>query len=533
MATGAEVLVEALAGKGVTKLFSVVGNQLNDILMAAHSAGIEVVACRHEGTACLAAEAYARTSGGLAVCLVIPGPGVSNALTGLLEAQTNCAPVLLLTVRQPSRRPRRDYSTVFHGLDQVAACTPFTRYAGSVRSAHELGIALQHAFSVLEAPRPQPAFLELDLAVMQGQAEPYMALPPRAAVPVDLSALERAADLLVGARRCVVVAGRAVHTGNASPHLRALAEALGAPVVTTTFGKGVIPDDHPLHIGTLYEPEVRELMAGADLVLSVGVRFTQFDTADWTLAIGAPLVQLDPESEQVNSEYEATVGVVGDLAVSLAGLLDHVGRRARGQEWPPALLAELAARRDAKVPTMVRELSRFADERTIFAVDVHEAGYPAIEYLDVRRPEAFLCSGVSYTLGYGIPAAIGAKLARPDARVIAYCGDGGLVTSSQELATVAKYAFDITFVVIDDGGYGTIRHKQLEQYGVCVGADLANPDFGDLASAFGMEHWVVEDLADVGQVLDKAVALDEAVVIEIDKQLLVAPSGSASEKGPK
>ena len=516
--TGADAFAHWLRAQGVELVFSVMGNQVNDIAFALQRVAIRLVTCRHEGTATMMAEAYARSSRRIAMVLVIPGPGVSNTASGLLEAQMTASPVLVVSVRQPTRFPGRPADTLFHGLEHCQFAQALTGFCATIACASDFDIHLRQALQTLGGGRPRPVFLEFSVDFLRGELDasalqswPVIACAPKAGL------LQDAARLIGSAQRVLIIAGRAVIATGAEDPLLELAEHLQAPVLTTTLGKGAFPERHALYLGKLYEPACRELIAEADLVIAIGTRFSQVDTDDWRTPLSAPLIQIDPDLEQFNSVYACDVALCGDLTQALEGLRGLLAPA--NSAWRLAALSRDVGHLRGPAPLIASLLHELLHPGDIIAVDVHEQGYPLVEHLLLDQ-QTFLFSGTSLCLGYGIPAAIGARLAHAQGRVVAFCGDGGFLMSSCELATVAHYGLAIVFVIVNDQAFGTIKNHQLAHFGATAGVELTNPDFATLTHSFGFEYRAINRLEDLHSGLCWALGQSKPSVIEIDKALL-------------
>lgn len=519
--SGATAMAEALKIHQVEKAFAVVGNQINDLVIALDKVGIEIITCRHEGNAAMMAEAYARSSGHIGVVLTIPGPGVANALVGLLEAYTACTPLLLLTAVQPSRSQPSPHDKLFHGMDHVAVTRPMAGHSATIASRLDFEVEMKRSFATLKAGRPKPVLLELDMGWMK-QTHIYdltsVEAPPQTQFrPEDI---QHMALMVSESRRGVIVGGRGILAAKAGPAFQALVERLNMPVLTTTLGKGALSERHPLHMGKLYEPCCRHLLADADLVVAIGCRFSQVDTDDWNIPLdGVPIIHMDADKAVFNNEYRASISASGDLSVMMNKMRDLVPPNKSSAWRISEIQAQTVADRSPR-PFMAECFNELLQEEDTLVVDVHEQGYPMVEHFEARRGERFLFPGLSLALGYGIPAAIGARFAQSSGRVICFSGDGGFMMSCQELATVAKYGLDILFVIVDDAAYGTIKSNQTKNHGVSIGVDIENPDFELLARSFGFPWWKVESLRTLPVQMRAALEMSGPRVLVVPKSLL-------------
>ena len=363
--------------------------------------------------------------------------------------------------------------------------------------------------------------LEFPQDVMTAQvtaAVPQRVHRSRAPAPEE-GDLRAAAELIEGARRPLLFAGGGAAA--AADELRTLDEKLEAPVMVSRRGKGVLREDHPLALCDVRGYLARQAMAEADCTIAVGCRFTSIDTAYWSCEFPRPLVQLDPEPSEIGREYPCDAGVAGDLAQSLSGLCGRVSEQ-RGR-WTSKLQA-WRKRFESQPPLpLLPEIRRGLPEDGIVAVDVdvdvdvHGIGYSAFAEYPVYDPTTFIYPCIGVSLGHAFPAALGAKIARPDRPVVCFSGDGGFLMGSYELATAVRYGINVVTVVVVDDALSAIKgaqHKQFE--GRPIDTELHNPDFVALARAFGVKAKRVDyPEADFEQVLRGALEVEGPVLIEV------------------
>jgi acetolactate synthase-1/2/3 large subunit len=467
------------------------------------------------------AEAYARRSGKIGVVLTIPGPGLTNALTGLLEAYSACTSLLLVTAIQPSRSQPLPHDKLFHGLDHVSVSRPISGHSASIASRLDFEVEMKRSFATLEAGRPRPVMLEIDIAWMRRKDDfEFQALEPvRPEVPRQED-LDRVATLISQSRRGLIIGGRGVLAGKADGPFAILAERLNMPVLTTTLGKGAISEHHRLHMGKLYESCCRQLISDADLIIAVGCRFSQVDTDDWQIPMeSTTLIHIDAEGKVLHNEYRADVALVADLRLFLEALTPLLDFK-KDQSWAlDKVSAQVTADR-GQAPFLVACFNEILNKEDTIIVDVHEEGYPMVEHMRMHQGTNFLFPGLSLTLGYGIPAAIGARFAAEQGQVVCFCGDGGFLMSCQELATVAKYNLDILFVVVDDSAYGTIKKTQTITHGKAIGVDIKNPRFDLFVQSFGFTYREVDSLLKVPALIRHTLSESGPRVLVIPKKLL-------------
>jgi len=520
---GGDLLIECLKAQGVRCVFGMPGTQniqIYDSLLRCGAGVIDHYLVRHEYAATIMADGYARSTGEVGVALTVPGPGASNASTGLLEAFTDCVPVLLITGQSESRFYHRHPSKMFHGLDQMSFFESITKYCAIARTVEDIPRVVTEAFRAMRSGRPGPAMLEFPQDVIIGEGE--VPVPPRVERgddgEPDTTALSWAAQRLREAERPILLAGSAVISGDACTELRGLAEKLKAPVVVTRLGKGALREDHPLALRDIRGFLGSEALKVADCALAVGCRFTSIDTRQWSLELPSPLIQLDPDEREIGLEYSCETGIAGDLKTSLRALTEQVETGGTA-EWEAALQG-LRAQFEAQPPLpLLPDIREVLPDDGILSVDVHGIGYSTFAEFPVLEPRRFIYPCIGVSLGHAFPAALGAKIAHPDKSVVCFSGDGGFLMGSCELATAVRYGINVVAIVVNDGRLTAIKGAQRR---ACeertIDTDLCNPDFTALARSFGAWAECVEDLNRFKGVLEAALAAGRPAVIEVQLQ---------------
>ncbi|MSS69954.1 MAG: thiamine pyrophosphate-binding protein [Candidatus Latescibacteria bacterium] len=516
--TGGEILIACLKAQGVRCLFGMPGTQNIGLYEAVRRQDvIRSVLIRNEQAATLMADGYARAGGDVGVALTVPGPGASNASTGLGEAYTDRSPVLLITGGVDTRFEGRDRGKMFHGLDQATFFKPITKYYACPQTVADIPEAVAGAFRAMRAYRPGPAVLEFPPDVVSAEGE--ASIPPRVEAlspspsEADLRAALRA---LQAAARPVILAGGGILAAGASADLVRLAEALNAPVVTTRLGKGAIPEDHPLFLGHIRGRSGQQVVAQADATLAVGCRFTQIDTSGWTMQIPKPLIQIDADPEEIGKEYPADVGVAGDLRQALSQLTERLDPGVPRPGWASALSPIREGARN-RPPLLVMDVLRQVLPRdAVVSVDVTTVGYRAFDEFPIYEPRTFLYPCHYVNLGYAFPAALGAKLARPDRAVVSVSGDGGFLMTAYELMTAVQYRIPVVAVVINDNCLSAIKGIQDKTYdGHAIDVEMQNPDYVRFAEAFGCRGLRASTPEALGSAVREAVQADGPTLIEV------------------
>ena len=518
--TGAHALTGALAAHGVELVWGIPGTHNLDLYAALAPAGIRHAPARHEQGAAFAADGFARSTGRVGVCLTTSGPGVLNAATAMAQAWSDSVPVLLVSAGLPVRHPSRGNGYLHETKDIKGTIEGIVSYSHRVMSVEEIPTAVAQAFGAMRSGRPRPVHLEVPCDVLAETAaiEPVEPVSVAGAA-ADGAALEQAAERLTGARRpAMIVGGGAL---SASAAVRAVADRLGAPVVTTFNGKGALPSSHPLCVGTgLHHRTVRELVADSDAVLVVGSELAPADLWDGPLAMGARLIRIDVDPAQVLTNAHPDIALVGDAGETLERLLalsapsDGDGW-ARAEGWRERMSEEIRAE-SAPWEWVLAPLADALDERGVLAGDsAMVCYYGAAGRLPGQRPRCFLYPTGYGTLGYGLPAGIGAKLARPDDPVVVLIGDGGIMFTVGELAAAAQLGLALPVIVVDNAGYGEIRTEMRERGDEPVAVDIPSPDFPSLARALGCHGRPIADAEDLSSALSHALETDRPTVLHV------------------
>ena len=524
--TGGEWVVEALRAEGVRHAFGIPGIHnlaIYDALL--RQADITHVVARHEAGAGFMADGYARASGRPGVVLVTTGPGLTYALTPLVEAYAGSQPLLLVASDIPSALIGQGVGALHEVPNQIDCLRPVCRWAETLGAGRDIPGAVQGAFHLFRTGRPGPIALSIPTDLLTARVEAQLTPPGQGRrPPCDVRLLEAAAGHLRGARRPLLIAGGGVVAAEAGGELLALARRLGAPVITTVMGRGTLPETHPLWLGVLPNKRATQpALEAADVVLAVGCRFAHRSTRGILLNLEfrpeQALIHLDLDPTVIGKLNRPTLGIVGDARDGLAGLLAILGPGAPRAEWDWSRLAgERVARSPRYTETIDRLLRILRDALPADAIVVSDQtgiNYWMEWHFPVLAPRTFLYPVGSATLGYAVPAAIGAKVARPERAVVAVAGDGGFLYSVNELATAVKYELPIVFLVLNDRRYGAIKWLQEAIFGRWGEADLANPDFPALARAFGAAGERADDLDALAPALGKALAHPGPALLEL------------------
>ena len=516
---GGDILIECLKAQGVSAVFGMPGTQnvhIYDSLLRRGSGSINHFLVRHEYAATQMADGFARATGDVGVAITVPGPGASNASTGILEAFTDCVPVLLITGQSHSDSYSRHPSKMFHGLDQMRFFEPITKYCAIAHTVSEIPIVVENAFKAMRNGRPGPTVLEFPMDVTTGDGE--VRIPSRVEredlPPPDNSALSQAVDTIRNAKLPLIFAGSAVIHANARNELRLLVEKLKAPVIVSRCAKGALSEDHPLALQICYGFLGQEALKHADCLIGIGPRFTSIDTRSWSMKLPQPFIQIDEDENEIGREYPCEIGVVGDLKLTLQALIEDISTDQNG--WDN-VLPQLRAKFDTQ-PSLpvIHELQDVLPRDTIYSIDVHSLGYASFAEFPIYDPRTFLYPNIGVALGYAYPAAIGAKVAYPERPVVCFSGDGGFLMGAMEMATAMKYGINVVAIVVNDDALSAIKGSQLKGFdGRTIDTDLHNPDFVEFAQSFGAYARKVENLEDFKPILRDALAAEKPALIEV------------------
>ena len=518
----AEAIVASLVAHGVTDVFGIPGTHNLPVYDHLPASPIRHITPRHEQGAGYAADAYARATGGPGVCLTTTGPGVTNIMTAVATAHHDSVPLLLLSPGMPTGIDGGDTGFLHEVKAQSQAVDAIARSVRA-RTARDAVQAVADAFESFASSRPRPWHVEIPLDILNCSEEldpvPAVAAPRRP--QPDDAALEAAAAALVGAQApCMLLGGGAVDAGGQAV---ALAERLGAMVITTVRGKGTVPESHPLSLGaSLRLAAARRAACAADVVLAVGTELSESELWVRELPLSGTLIRVDIDSDQLQKNAPATIVVHADAEPALEGLLrllsSSVAARPRGAELAAAR-AQIQAEADldgAPFKPLHDALRRVLDRDAIVVGDSAQAVYyGTVHQLPAELPRRLLYPVGFATLGYTMPGAIGAKLACPETQVVGITGDGGLMFTLPELATAVELALPLPIIVVNNGGYGEIRDEMVRRGAEPLGVDLVAPDFVRVAEAFGARGMRLDNADQLAPVVEQALGAAGPTVVEI------------------
>lgn len=520
--TCGQAAIALLEQYGVDTVFGIPGVHTLDFYRGLADSSIRHVGVRHEQGAGFMADGFARASGRPGVCCVITGPGVLNAATPIGQAFSDSIPVLMLSSVNASDDLGRSRGRLHEITDQQAAIAPLVSASYSLRAASELPSAFADAFDRFAGQRPRPVHIELPLDLLAAPAARIETPGPSAARPAPSpDAIAAAAKLMRAAKRPLLLAGGG--TVDCAPAVRRIAEQLGAAVVLTTAGKGVVPDDHPLCVGaTLAMKATQKLLASADVVVAAGTELAETDSWVDRLEIRGKLIRIDIDARTIARDYPATVAILADAGQALPTLAAALDGKAAAGRIPAEELDRVRetnlsdwAPLQMKHRKVLDALRAALPEDGMVATDMTQIAYTGNYYFPMSQPRCWFHPVGFGTLGYALPAAIGAKLARPESACVAVAGDAGFLFTVQELATAVELKLPVAILLWNNDALGQIAGDMVNRGIPEIAVKPRNPDFQMLAKAFGAHAARPASAAQLEKALADAFVADGPTLIEV------------------
>lgn len=511
--TAGRAVLETIRAYGVTAIFGIPGTHNLELYRPLADLGIRAVTNRHEQGSGYGADGWAQQTGLPGVVITTSGPGLQNAMSAIGTAFCESRPMIVLSPGVPLGAEFADVGTLHETKDATAMVGAIAEWSRRVQSAAEAVEAVHDAFTLFRTGRPRPVHIEIPLDVLEAPARVPFAersarpAPDRAAG--DPASLAEAAHLLASARTPVIVAGGGAT--DAAHEVTALAERLGAPVLTTLNGKGVVDERHPLSLGSnLRLAAARAVAEEADVLLVIGSKLGEAELWAPRLEARGAVVRIDISPSQLDKNLTATVGITGDAAAVLDALLSTLPAEIRSPRDLAAERSAIDAEMRETAPDAVALAELIAEALpadAIVAGDSSQIVYMALgSVLQAQHPHSLLYTPTYATLGYGLPAAIGARVASASHPVVTVIGDGALMFCVNELVTAVEQRLDVTIVCVDNGGYAEIRQNEVDRGMTPVGVDLVQPDWAALATAFGATGRRVDRREDIVTSIRDAIA---------------------------
>ncbi len=548
--TGAEIVWATLVGEGVTTVFGYPGGAILPVYDALRKFPIHHVLVRHEQGAAHMADGYSRASGKVGVAMATSGPGATNLVTGIATAMLDSIPMVCITGNVSSKVLGTD---AFQEVDITGITLPVTKHNFLVNKTEDIAHAIRYAFQIAVSGRPGPVLVDITKDAQQGTAIfDFEAAKPRAYRPhpmlhVEENGLKHAAELIKNAKRPVILAGHGISESGAMEQVQTLAERAQIPVALTLLGLGNFPASHPLNLGMMGmhgESWVNNAIQDADLLIACGMRFDDRVTGTpSTYALKAKKIHIEVDPAEVNKNVKVDVALVGDLRAVLEELLPRIAGR-DGSAWLKTIESSKGAVsvRDIKnlpdsghlyAAHVMHDLWRITGGNAIVATDVGQHQMWEAQYFHHETPRSLVTSGGLGTMGFALPAAIGAKMACPDKEVWVIAGDGGFQMTASELSTIVQEKLNINIAVINNGYLGMVRQWQEFFYESNYEATpLVSPDFVKLADAHGIAGRAVTTRAEVADAVNEARKTDGPFLLNFmvekeDSVYPMIPAGSA------
>lgn len=544
--TGAQILWETLVREGVEVIFGYPGGANLPIYDAMGQFPIHHVLTRHEQGASHMADGFARASGKVGTALATSGPGATNLVTGIATAQLDSSPVVFITGQVISKLIGYD---AFQEIDVTGITLPITKHNYLVTSAREISHAVREAFYIAGSGRPGPVLLDITKDAQQASIEweydgsPIHLRGYRPDLRPISKDIERAMDLIHSAKRPLILAGRGVLLSGAMQELREFAELTQTPVAMTLLGLSGLPSTHPLNLGMMGmhgEAWVNNCIQEADLLLAFGMRFDDRVTGNLkTYALDAKKIHIDIDPSEINKNVKVDQPLIGDLRETLRTLLVNVEacKCYDHSEWLAHITdmkGDSAVRDILNVPDtghlyaahVINDLSNMTEGKATIVTDVGQHQMWTAQYYRFQNPGGLITSGGLGTMGFGLPAGIGAKFARPDSDVWVIAGDGGFQMTAAELSTAAQEGIKVNVAIINNGYLGMVRQWQEFFYDKRYAATpMKSPDFVKLTEAHGLTGMRVEHRSEVQNAIRKAQETEGTVVIDfrVEKEDSVYP----------
>ena len=549
---GAKALVKALERQGVKETFGIIGGSIMPVFDEFLESGIRHITMRHEQGAAHAADGYARVSGRPGVAITTSGPGATNLVTGIANAYMDSSPIVAITGQVPTYMVGK---MAFQETDIIGVTKPITKWNYQIREAKEVPKAVKMAFRIASLPRTGPVLLDFPKDSQTGEAEmdfdvdveqlitPFR--PPKLdACPEEV---KKAVDMILSAERPAFIVGGGVVASGAGDEVLAIAEHLLIPIMTTFMGKGAVPENHPLYVGNLGmhgKVAANKLLPETDLIIAVGMRWSDRTVSEFeNFAPEAKIIHIDIDPREVGKNVKVDLGIIGDAKRVLASIRREILKRAQKREdWPwLRKVKEFKERYKEELPEIdgdylrppeiLRELRKLLPADAIVATEVGQNQMWTALYFPILKPRTFVTSGGLGTMGFGFPAAIGAKVAKPESVVVDIAGDGSFMMSERELATAVSENIPVVVLILNNSSLGMVAQWQRMFFGRrYVGTYIRNPDFEKLARVYGANGFRAETMDELVKAVREGMSSDVPTVIDVpihpeDDVLPMVPPG--------
>ena len=521
----ADLLVECLQEEGVEYIFGIPGEENLAVMNAIDQSPIKFITTRHEQGAAFMADVYGRLTGKAGVCLATLGPGATNLVTGVADADSDGAPLVAITGQVGTERM---HITGHQFLDLTKMFEPITKRTKMVVRPDTVGEIVRLAFKYAESEKPGATHIDMPvnvakMPVPEGEKPLHKKTAPKEYAELDT--VQDAAGMIFQAKNPVILAGSGVVRGHASKELTEFATKLKIPVINTMMAKGVIPFDNPYSMWTIGIPQKdyqNKIMEEADLVIAVGYDIVEYAPAKWNPEGKIDIVHVDMRPAHINKLYQPEVEVVGDIADALV----QIGRRTSRRQEPERALEikrmmveehESYASDDSfpmKPQRILNDVRKVMGREDIVISDVGAHKMWVARHYNCYEPNTCIISNGFATMGISVPGAIGAKLVHPEKKILAVCGDGGFMMNCQEFETALRAKTPFVTLIFNDSSYGLIKWKQMDQYGKSCCVDFTNPDFVKFAESMGAIGYRITKAEDLVPTLNQAFEQKVPVIID-------------------
>lgn len=547
---GGEAIIESLKKMGVEVIFGYPGGQLIPFYDMLYDADMHHMLVRHEQCAAHAADGYARASGKVGVCLATSGPGATNLVTGIATAFMDSSPILAITGQVPSVLIGND---AFQEADIVGITMPITKHSYQVSNPDLIPSTIKTSFELAKSGRPGPVLIDVPKEVQEGELSKFkdslISTPGYSpTIKGNIKQIKKAQELIKQSTKPLILAGSGVLISNASEELVEFARLIKAPVMTSLLGKGVIDETDDLSLGMLGmhgRKVANDSINESDLLIAIGTRFSDRTTGKLSdFMQDGKVIHIDIDPAEIGKNVDVDLPIVGDAKHILSSLIEVLGGYKPSDKWANSLKIQKREKYPRisyddvplKPQSVMKEIGAAINEDTIITTDVGQNQMWAAHFLDIRKPRKFISSGGLGTMGFGLPAAIGAKVACPEDPVVSINGDGGFLMVCQELATIKQYDTPIIITILENRTLGMVYQWQNLLYDerYCQTTLNESPDFVKLAESFGINSERITKPGETEAAVKKAIKDNEPIVLDIvvDKNEclpMVPPGAGISE----
>ncbi len=549
--SGSSALIEALKKEGVEVIFGLPGGAIIDVYDTLYDSGIKHILARHEQSAVHMADGFARASGRAGVCFATSGPGATNLVTGLATAYMDSSPIVAVTGQVPRPMIGKD---AFQEVDIIGVSIPVTKHNLQVRDPRDIPTFVKELFYIATTGRPGPVLIDIPKDV---QAEMCEVKYPKSThlvgynplMPLSGIQVKKAIDFISGSKRPVILAGGGVKAANAFKQLLTLSEFLMAPVTTSFMGKGVFPENHPLSLGVLGmhgSPEANKVIQKSDVLIAIGFRFSDRTTGNIEeFCPDTKIIHIDIDESEVGKNKIVDVEVIGNASEAMDMILAGLRKRMKkgNEKWRDKVLqlkeqlrSDNNAGEELKPSKILKELRGLLPAETIVTTEVGQNQMWSAIHFKVFKPRTFFSSGGLGTMGFGFPAAIGAKAAKPTVPVVDIAGDGSFAMTENSLATSVVHNLPVVVVILNNRALGMVAQWQRLFYNKRYSATLLEqPDFIKLSQAYGAQGLQAKSIQEFKNCVKEALNNDVTTVIDVpisqeeDVLPMIPPGGSLKD----